>query len=93
MRRSRSLSTFAVFDGGPYTRGRVSHLFGGTLEFLANNHFHLLPPLAKRVEMCGSWLPFIAGQVLDVLYQKTLVLTWLRAASGNAAGWKSPRPW
>ncbi len=64
-------------DGGPHTRGRVSHLFGVALEFLANNEFGRLGPLVKRVEMCGSWLPFIAGQVLDVLYQKTLVLVWL----------------
>ena len=72
----RSRSDCSGIDSGPYTRGRVSHLFGVTLELLANNDFQRLWPLVKRVEMCGCWLPFIAGQVLDVLYQKTLVLVW-----------------
>ena len=75
-RRGRTRSGAWGIDGGPYTRGRVSHLIGVILEFLANNDFPRLWPLVQRVEMCGSWLPFIAGQVLDVLYQKTLVLVW-----------------
>jgi hypothetical protein len=66
----------------PGIRDRVSHLLGVTLEFLANNDFLRLWPLVNRVEMCGSWQPFIAGQVLDVLYQKTLVLMWLHRRSG-----------
>ncbi len=69
--------------GSPGIRDRVSHLLGVSFEFLANDDFLRLWPLVKRAQMCGSWLPFIAGQVLDVLYQKTLVLTWLlRRAAG-----------
>jgi hypothetical protein len=68
----------------PGIRDRVSHLMGVTLEFLANDDFTRLRPLAKRVEMCGSWMPFIAGQVLDVLYQKTLALTWLHREATEA---------
>jgi hypothetical protein len=76
--------------GSPGVRDRVSHLLGGTLEFLANNDFLRLWPLVKRLEMCGSWMPFIAGQVLDVLYQKTLVLTWLHRRAGSAGrSWSS----
>jgi hypothetical protein len=63
--------------GGPGIRDRVSHLMGVTLEFLANDDFTRLRPLVKRIEMCGSWMPFIAGQVLDVLYQKTLAMNRL----------------
>jgi hypothetical protein len=71
----------------PGIRDRVSHLLGVSLEFLANDDFLRLWPLVKRVETRGSWLPFIAGQVLDVLYQKTLVLTWLhRRATAVSSG-------
>jgi hypothetical protein len=69
----------------PGIRDRVSYLLGVSLEFLANDDFLRLWPLVKRVEMCGSWLPFIAGQVLDVLYQKTLVLTWLHLRAAGSA--------
>jgi len=70
--------------GGPGIRDRVSCLMGETLEFLANDDFTRLRPLAKRIEMCGSWMPFMAGQVLDVLYQKTLALTWLHRKAMEA---------
>jgi hypothetical protein len=62
------------FRRSPGIRDRVSHLIGVTLELLANNDFLRLWPLVKRVEMRGSWMPFLAGQVLDVLYQKSMVL-------------------
>jgi hypothetical protein len=69
--------------GSPGIRDRVSHLMGMAIEFLANDDSVRLWPLVKRLEICGSWMPFIAGQVLDVLYQKTLVLVRLhRRAAG-----------
>lgn len=65
-------------------RDRISYLMGETMERLANNSFMRLWPLVRREEMCGSWMGFIAGQVLDVLYQKTLVVTWmLQRADGG----------
>ena len=57
--------------GSPAIRDWVSDLMGFVMEFLANDDFLRLWPLVKRVEMCGSWMPFIAGQVLDILYQDT----------------------
>jgi hypothetical protein len=71
--------------GGPGIRDQVSQLMGLTLEFLANDDFMRLWPLVKRAEMCGSWMPFIAGQVLDILYQKTLSLTWLQNSAPSLA--------
>lgn len=82
----RRVAGRSVLYGGPGIRDRVSHLMGVTLEFLANDDFTRLWPLVKRVEMCGSWMPCIAGQVLDILYQKALALLWLHRHCQVEAG-------
>jgi len=75
----RSRSGSSGIDGVSRTRDRVSPSFGVTLELLGNDDFVRLWPAVKRVERCGRRLPSPARQVLDVLYQKTLVIVWLRS--------------
>lgn len=67
-----------TISGLPSIRDRISFLMTQTMERVADNSFMRLGPLVKRDEMCGSWMDFTAGQVLDVLYHKTLVVTWIR---------------
>jgi hypothetical protein len=53
---------------------------------LASNDFCRLPRLAVLSEIEAGWRNFIAGQLLDVLYQKVLVLRFLRRPKNSLTG-------
>ena len=59
---------------------QMSMLSSFIMEHFANNHFRRIQEIAGLRETWGNWHGFMAGQILDVLYQKVLVLR--RLASG-----------
>lgn len=58
---------------------QMSMLSSFIMEYFANNHFSRILQIAGLRETWGNWHGFMAGQILDVLYQKVLVLRRLAA--------------
>jgi hypothetical protein len=49
------------------------------MECFANNQFGRIREIALLPEASGNWHGFMAGAILDVLYQKVIVLRRLAA--------------
>ena len=63
---------------------QMSMLSSFIMEYFANNHFSRIHEIAGMRETWGNWHGFMAGQILDVLYQKVIVLRRL-AADGQVS--------
>jgi hypothetical protein len=72
--RSGPAASAGTDSDTPGVTGPASWLLGAAMELRANNHFGLVWRTATRPECGGSWRCFQAAQVLDILYQKWLVL-------------------
>ena len=73
-----------IFPGGrpdnnaPGVTLFMSYLLGIAMELRANNHFSMIWQTAVRRQTRGSWHPHMAPAVLDILYQKWLILHELK---------------
>jgi hypothetical protein len=59
---------------------QMSMLCSFIMEYFANDHISRIQGIAWLRETCGNWHGFMAGQILDVLYQKVIVLRRLCSA-------------
>ncbi len=53
---------------------QMSMLCSFIMEYFANDHFSRIQGIAWLRETCGNWHGFMARQILDILYQKVIVL-------------------
>lgn len=72
--------TMRPIEGSYLYSTQMSMLSSFIMEYFANNHFSRILRIAGLRETWGNWHGFMAGQILDVLYQKVIVLRRMAAS-------------
>lgn len=66
--------TIRPMEHSPMYTSQMSMLCSAIMEYFANDHFSRIQGIAWMRETCGNWHGFMAGQILDILYQKVIAL-------------------